>query len=128
MGTLLWQLNDCWPVTSWSITDYNRKHKAAWYAVKEVYRDDITPAQEGGYPKDTKLQKPSYTVTVSGDTLNVSSSTFAKYVCLSSDDNELEFSNNYFNLYPGSKEVIILNKVVDPKSIKVISLYDVLHR
>ncbi len=128
MGTLLWQLNDCWPVTSWSITDYRRKRKAAWYAVKEVYREDITPAQEGGLPKETKLQKPSYTVAVSGDTLYVTSNAFTKYVCLSSDVGELEFSNNYFNLYPGSKEIIILNKTVDAKSIKVVSMYDVLHR
>ncbi len=39
MGTLLWQLNDCWPVTSWSITDYSRQPKAAWYAVKQAYDD-----------------------------------------------------------------------------------------
>lgn len=128
MGTLLWQLNDCWPVTSWSITDYSHKHKAAWYAVKEVYRDDVTPAQEGGYPKEAQLQKPAYTVTVSGNTLSVSASTFSKYVFVSSDDDEVEFSNNYFNLYGGFKETINLNKTVDPKSIKVISLYDVLHR
>lgn len=128
MGTLLWQLNDCWPVTSWSITDYKRKRKAAWYAVKEVYREDITPAQEGGDPKDQVLQKPTYTVSVSGNTLHVSSNAFTRYVCLSTDDNNVEFSNNYFNLYAGAKETIQLNKTVDPKSIRVISLYDVLHR
>lgn len=36
-GTLLWQLNDCWPVTSWSIVDYSKKPKAGWYAVKKAY-------------------------------------------------------------------------------------------
>ena len=128
MGTLLWQLNDCWPVTSWSITDYSRKPKAAWYAVKEVYRDDITPAPESGYPKERNLQKPAYTISVSGNTLQISSSVNAAYVFLSSDDNEVDFSNNYFTLYAGFKETIALNKTVDPKSIKVISLYDVLHR
>ncbi|MEO7763111.1 MAG: hypothetical protein ABIR78_02040, partial [Ferruginibacter sp.] len=46
MGTLLWQLNDCWPVTSWSITDYSRQPKAAWYAVKEAYRDDVLPVKD----------------------------------------------------------------------------------
>lgn len=128
MGTLLWQLNDCWPVTSWSITDYSRKHKAAWYAVKEAYRDDITPAPQSGYPKELKLQKPAYTVSVSGNTLQVSSSQNAVYVFLSSDDGEAEFSDNYFTLYAGSKQTITINKTVDAKSIKVISLYDVLHR
>ena len=128
MGTLLWQLNDCWPVTSWSITDYSRKPKAAWYAVKEAYRDDITPSPESGYPKDAKLQKPHYTVSVSGNTLTVSSGASARYVYLYTDDAEVTFSNNYFTLYAGFKETIELNKTVDAKSVKVISLYDVLNR
>ena len=36
MGSLLWQLNDCWPAASWSITDYYRNPKAAYYAVREA--------------------------------------------------------------------------------------------
>lgn len=51
MGTLLWQLNDCWPVASWSITDYSRKPKAAWYAVKEAYRNEMLTKKETVYPK-----------------------------------------------------------------------------
>ena len=128
MGTLLWQLNDCWPVTSWSITDYSRHPKAAWFAVKECYRDDAMPAAEGGDPKDLKLQKPEFEVTVSGNSLFIKSSTNARYVFLSCDDDEVEFSGNYINLYAGFKETITLNKNVDAKKIKVISLYDVLHR
>ncbi|MCF6170819.1 MAG: glycoside hydrolase family 2 protein [Bacteroidales bacterium] len=38
MGTLYWQLNDCWPVTSWSTTDYYGRWKAAQYAVRQAYR------------------------------------------------------------------------------------------
>ncbi len=128
MGTLLWQLNDCWPVTSWSITDYSRKPKAAWYAVKEAYRDDAMPAPQSGDPKDMKLQKPTYEVSVSGNTLSIKSSTNAWYVFLSSEDDEVDFSINYFSLYAGFKETVILNKTVDAKKIKVISLYDVLNR
>ncbi|GAB4315633.1 MAG: glycoside hydrolase family 2 TIM barrel-domain containing protein [Bacteroidales bacterium] len=36
MGSLLWQLNDCWPVASWSIIDYYGRRKAAWYAVRKA--------------------------------------------------------------------------------------------
>lgn len=35
-GALLWQLNDCWPVTSWSIIDYFLRKKPAYYAVRRV--------------------------------------------------------------------------------------------
>lgn len=37
MGTLFWQLNDCWPVTSWSTIDYYGNRKASYYTVKEKY-------------------------------------------------------------------------------------------
>ena len=30
-GATLWQLNDCWPVASWSIIDYYRQFKATMY-------------------------------------------------------------------------------------------------
>jgi beta-mannosidase len=33
-GALVWQINDCWPVTSWSIVDYYLRPKHAYYTVK----------------------------------------------------------------------------------------------
>ncbi|KAF2085380.1 glycoside hydrolase family 2 protein [Saccharata proteae CBS 121410] len=33
-GALVWQLNDCWPVTSWSIVDYFHRKKPAYYAMR----------------------------------------------------------------------------------------------
>ena len=39
MGTLFWQLNDCWPVTSWSTIDYYFNRKASYYTVKKAYAD-----------------------------------------------------------------------------------------
>lgn len=33
-GALVWQTNDCWPVTSWSIADYYLRPKLAYYTVK----------------------------------------------------------------------------------------------
>lgn len=35
-GALVWQLNDCWPVTSWSIVDYFQRKKPAYYAMRRV--------------------------------------------------------------------------------------------
>jgi beta-mannosidase len=37
MGTLLWQLNDCWPGPSWSIINYNGKPKQAYGKVKKHF-------------------------------------------------------------------------------------------
>ena len=38
MGSLYWQINDCWPVASWSSIDYYGKWKASHYKVKELYK------------------------------------------------------------------------------------------
>lgn len=40
MGTLYWQVNDCWPVASWSSRDYYGRWKALHYFARKAY-DDI---------------------------------------------------------------------------------------
>jgi beta-mannosidase len=44
MGTLYWQLNDCWPVTSWSGTDVFGNWKALQYRVRDLYADILVSA------------------------------------------------------------------------------------
>ena len=38
MGSLYWQLNDCWPVASWSSIDYFGKWKALHYYTKKAFQ------------------------------------------------------------------------------------------
>lgn len=37
MGSLLWQLNDCWPGPSWSLVDVQGRWKPAMYTVQRLY-------------------------------------------------------------------------------------------
>lgn len=37
MGTLYWQINDCWPVASWSSVDYYRRWKALHYFARRTF-------------------------------------------------------------------------------------------
>jgi beta-mannosidase len=49
MGTLYWQLNDCWPGPSWSTVDYLGRWKAGHYALQRLYAPLLLTAQvEGG--------------------------------------------------------------------------------
>jgi len=48
MGTLYWQLNDTWPVISWSGRDYFGRWKALQYFVEKAYRESILVFEEKG--------------------------------------------------------------------------------
>lgn len=48
MGTLYWQLNDCWPVSSWSSIDYYGRWKASHYAAQKFYAPVLLSAKENG--------------------------------------------------------------------------------
>jgi beta-mannosidase len=39
MGSLYWQMNDCWPVASWASMDYYGRWKAIQYYAKSSFRD-----------------------------------------------------------------------------------------
>lgn len=48
MGAIVWQLNDCWPVTSWSSIDYCGRWKALHYAEKRFFAPLMISCQEEG--------------------------------------------------------------------------------
>ncbi|OMD43466.1 beta-mannosidase [Paenibacillus odorifer] len=48
MGALYWQLNDCWPVASWSSIDYYGRWKAMHYAAKHFFAPILVSAHDEG--------------------------------------------------------------------------------
>lgn len=47
-GTLYWQLNDCWPVASWSSLDYYGRWKALHYAARRFYAPLLLSIEDRG--------------------------------------------------------------------------------
>lgn len=60
MGALYWQLNDCWPVASWSSIDYFGRWKALHYYAKKFYAPILLSAID---------EKDQVTFNVSNETL-----------------------------------------------------------
>lgn len=62
MGAIIWQLNDCWPVISWSSVDYYGRWKALHYAAKRFFAPVLLCALEEGeatqYP-DVNMERVS---------------------------------------------------------------------
>lgn len=216
MGTLYWQLNDCWPVTSWSAIDYNYKPKALYFETKKLFNDitisvteekndyqifiisdkqydekgtlNVTVKNIKGHvlythtenvtllandskmcikinksdmelftkneiylscefidakgkpmtktiycfvkPNKLQLQTPDITINFSKEKncLMVSSKTFVKDLCLYSNNPEITFSDNYFDLEPNQTIEIKSNIGMGLyKQIQYISLYDINH-
>lgn len=46
MGTLFWQYNDCWPVTSWSSVDFYGRPKLFQYALPDLYAPVLVSVTE----------------------------------------------------------------------------------
>jgi len=45
MGTLYWQMNDCWPGVSWSGIDFYKRWKAVQYTIREAYKPILVSAE-----------------------------------------------------------------------------------
>lgn len=53
LGSIVWQINDCWPVTSWAALDLGTnaagepvaRRKPLWYAVRSAYADQLVTIQ-----------------------------------------------------------------------------------
>jgi beta-mannosidase len=46
-GAIWWQLNDCWPVVSWSVVDGAGRYKPSWYALRRAFDDRCVVIRPG---------------------------------------------------------------------------------
>lgn len=46
-GALVWQLNDCWPSTSWALIDASGEAKPAWHAVRRALAPVSVAVRQG---------------------------------------------------------------------------------
>ncbi|HTF08336.1 MAG TPA: glycoside hydrolase family 2 protein, partial [Asanoa sp.] len=47
-GTIVWQLNDCWPVTSWAAVDGQGRKKPMWYALRTAHAERLLTIEPRG--------------------------------------------------------------------------------
>jgi beta-mannosidase len=85
-GAIVWQLNDCWPVTSWAAIDSEERPKPLWYAIRRAFaprnvvfvtEDDIVSAvvlndTDQAWHAELELSRESLTgVTLATASVNV---------------------------------------------------------
>jgi len=51
-GSIVWQFNDCWPVTSWAAVDGDERPKPLWWALRAAYADRLLTVQPRGEGDD----------------------------------------------------------------------------
>ena len=117
MGTLFWQLNDCWPVASWSSIDCYGNWKALHYRARDLYSDTVDMNYWKSYyktlPKNLRLPKAKYQLTPNLNrkgqlSVTLTAQTDLRDVMLQTEPHvDGHFSNNYFDLPAGQTAHIV---------------------
>ena len=113
MGTLFWQLNDCWPVASWSSIDYYGNWKALHYRAQALFADNVDLARwqqyYNVYPKDRQYPDPKYRVGQAWQsdgslTVTIKADADLYDVYIDTDPHiDGHFTSNFFDLVAGDK-------------------------
>lgn len=79
MGAVVWQLNDCWPVVSWSSIDYYGRWKALHYYEKRFFAPVLISCHEEGIlSQNTNINAEHFPDKMSAR-LNVANDTLADF-------------------------------------------------
>lgn len=113
MGILYWQLNDCWPVASWSSIDYFHRWKALHYHSKKFYEPIMVSIEENQYQAKVFLTNDtleSISGTLSWELLDLAGNVIAN----ASKDIELnpQSSKSYFDLDFSLDKKSAMNKIL----------------
>lgn len=133
MGTLLWQLNNCWPATSWSILNYDGSTRGAYFAVKKGYAEINAKDTNAVYPKNKEWLNPHISVKlISPSTLRFTADKDADFVFVKDAKMGFELADNYFSLKAGKAyDVTFKGKkpsVIHLKDIGLFSWYNIVEK
>jgi beta-mannosidase len=121
MGSLVWQINDCWPVASWSSTDYYQRWKALQYFAKKGFE----PVLVSPY-----TNKDSLKVDIINDKLNeIKAQLVTKVLDFDGKEiwkeiKEVAVPANSSNTFFGTKTAEFLKKVEPNKQLLVVELIE----
>ena len=106
MGTMFWQLNDCWQGPSWSVLEYDGTPKLAYEEVKKWYQPIIAVPSSG---KNLSIKLVS----------DIPNQTDVKLEVVSSDNKDMIYSESVTLNDLSVKEVIIPSTKMEGLTINV---------
>lgn len=114
MGTLYWQLNDCWPVVSWSSIDYLGNWKAFHYQAKRSFEPMLISVSENDKSydiyfindllEDAKITSKAELIDFKGKVLWAAGAT--DHVAANSAEKHLEIKKENFSTVDLSSAVL----------------------
>ncbi|MCR5507622.1 MAG: glycoside hydrolase family 2 protein [Lachnospiraceae bacterium] len=121
MGTVYWQLNDCWPVASWSSIDYFGRWKALHYYAKRFFAPFMISCEEEGLLTQTMNVnaepfevKRSIRLSVANESMCPRNGT-VRWQLRNSDGTVIREENEAVSLSPLSAKWLDLKELPDAK-------------